>query len=266
MRNDFASGAPFGFREPRTISTDGLAMSFSPVTDLDGSVKASSTPSPDCLAARSETAAGTGGDGGTGSPGAPQPPARRNAKSEIRKPALESLQCFLAHGRTLSEFRISIFEFRILQDVAAEILILHDVHELFIDIGGVNFNVLFFEVGSLERDFVENFFKNSVQAARANVLGLLVDASGKAGHCGNGVFRKIQLQSLGFEQRGVLLDERVLRLGEDADEILFLERLQLDADRQAALKFRDQVRGLGHMKSARGDEQDVIGADHAVAR
>ena len=44
------------------------------------------------------------------------------------------------------------------------------------------------------------------------------------------------------------------------------ERRQLDADRQAPLKFRNQVGRLGDVERARGDEKNMVGADHAVAR
>ena len=63
-----------------------------------------------------------------------------------------------------------------------------------------------------------------------------------------------------------MLDKSVLWLGQNADEIFFLEGLQLDANGQAALKLGDQVGRLGHVKRPGGDEQDVIGSNHAVAR
>ncbi len=44
------------------------------------------------------------------------------------------------------------------------------------------------------------------------------------------------------------------------------ERFQLHADGEAALQLRNQVAGLGDVKRAGGDEQDVIGAHEAVAR
>src|SRR2546430_5962819 len=40
----------------------------------------------------------------------------------------------------------------------------------------------------------------------------------------------------------------------------------LHANGQASLKFGDQVGRLGHVKSPGRDEQDVVGANHAVAR
>ena len=73
-----------------------------------------------------------------------------------------------------------------------------------------------------------------------------------------------QLDAFGREQRGVLLDQRALRLGQDADEILASERLELDADREAALELRDQVGGFRDVERARRDEEDVVGAHHPV--
>ena len=60
------------------------------------------------------------------------------------------------------------------------------------------------------------------------------------------------------------LIKRAARLGQDAHELGLAERLELDADRKAALQFGDQVRRLRHVKRAGGDEQDVIGPHHAV--
>ena len=59
-------------------------------------------------------------------------------------------------------------------------------------------------------------------------------------------------------------EQRVARLGENADEVLARERVELDADGKAALKLGDQVRGLGGVERARGDEENVVRADHAV--
>ena len=44
------------------------------------------------------------------------------------------------------------------------------------------------------------------------------------------------------------------------------ERLQLDADGEAALQFGNQVAGLGDVERPGGNEQDMVGAHHAVAR
>ena len=57
-----------------------------------------------------------------------------------------------------------------------------------------------------------------------------------------------------------------LRLGQDANEIVDRQRIQLDANRKAALQLGNQVRRLGDVKCAGGDEQNVIGAHHAVPR
>ncbi len=77
--------------------------------------------------------------------------------------------------------------------------------------------------------------------------------------------RELQRHSFRGQQFGVLLGQRVLRLGQDAQEILAFQVGQLDADREAALQLRHQVGGLRKVKSPRGDEQDVIGAHRAVA-
>src|SRR5579871_513514 len=159
------------------------------------------------------------------------------------------------------------FHFRgsILQDVAAQILILHDVGKLLVDVGGVDLNVFLFKVRSFEGKLIQNLFEDRVETAGANIFSLLVDAGGEFRDGFDGVVGDVELEAFGFEQRDVLLDERVFRLGEDADEVFFLQGLELDANRQTALKFGNQVRRLGDMKRTGGDKENMIGADHAVA-
>src|SRR5467141_5275062 len=127
-------------------------------------------------------------------------------------------------------FLFSIFQFQESQDVAAQILVLDDVRELLGDVGAVNLHVFLLEVGRFERDFVENFFEDGVEAAGADVFGLLVHAGGEAGDGGDGVFGDVKLKRFNIQQRDVLLDERILRLGQNANKIFFLQRLQLDAN------------------------------------
>ena len=47
-------------------------------------------------------------------------------------------------------------------------------------------------------------------------------------------------------------------------EARHFEGAQPDPDGQAALQLRNQIGGLGEVKSARGDEQNMIGVDHAM--
>ena len=77
--------------------------------------------------------------------------------------------------------------------------------------------------------------------------------------------REFQLHAFRGQQLRVLLGQRVLRLGQNAQEILALQVGQLDADREAALQFRHQVGRLGQVKRPGGDEQDVVGPHRAVA-
>ena len=62
------------------------------------------------------------------------------------------------------------------------------------------------------------------------------------------------------QQRDVLLDQAGLGLDQDAGEVVAVERMQLDPDRQPALQLGQQVRGLAEVEGAAGDEQDVLGA------
>jgi hypothetical protein len=93
-----------------------------------------------------------------GSPGAPQPMASRNTKTETRKSKNEPLKRWMPCASEFRELRVSIFDFRILQNVAAQVLVLHDFRKLSIDVGGIYFNVFLFEIRCLKREFIQNFF------------------------------------------------------------------------------------------------------------
>src|ERR1700674_3402272 len=49
-------------------------------------------------------------------------------------------------------------------------------------------------------------------------------------------------------------------------EVFHGERLQFHSNREAALQFGNQIARLRYVERASRHEQDVIGADHAVAR
>ena len=57
---------------------------------------------------------------------------------------------------------------------------------------------------------------------------------------------------------------RVVRLGQNANEVLCGQTVQLDADREPALKFGDEVGHRRDVERACGDEQDVVRLDRSV--
>ncbi len=120
------------------------------------------------------------------------------------------------------------------------------------------------ELGRVERHLVEQPLHDRVQPARADVLGPLVDEGRELGDRRDAFVGERQVDAFGRHQRHVLLDQRAPRLGEDAHELGLAERVELDADREAALQLRNQIRRLRDVERAGGDEQDVVGADHAV--
>ena len=91
-----------------------------------------------------------------------------------------------------------------------------------------------------------------------------VDRHGEGRDRIDGIGGELERQAFGRHQRHILLDQARLGLGQDAAEVVLGERMELDADRQAALQLRQEVGGLGDMEGARGDEQDVIGFHLAV--
>ena len=105
-----------------------------------------------------------------------------------------------------------------------------------------------------------------MQPARANVLRLLVHDRGVARDFADRVVGEAQVDFLCREQRRVLHRERVFRLAEDAHEIVFGERLQLDANGEAALQLRYEVGWLRDVKSAGSNEQYMISLYHSIFR
>ena len=105
-----------------------------------------------------------------------------------------------------------------------------------------------------------------MQAAGTDVLGLLIDLTGELCDAADGIGLEGKRDAFRREQGLVLLDQGVLRLGQDALEILLAQRLELDANREAALELRDEVGRLRHVEGAGCDEEDVVRADRAVLR
>src|SRR5713226_2212941 len=120
-------------------------------------------------------------------------------------------------------FLFSIFQFQESENVAAQVLVLDDVRELLGNVSAVNLHVLFLQVRRFEGNFIEYFFEDGVKAAGADVFGLLVYVGGEARDGGDRVFGDVELDPFGLQQRDVLLDQRILRLGQNADEIFFLQ-------------------------------------------
>src|ERR1035437_9410388 len=171
-----------------------------------------------------------------------------------------SAACVLAGGLSVANFATE------LQDVPRQVLVFHDVAEGLAHVVGIDGHALLFHVGSLEADLIQHTLHDGMQTACADVLRSLVDFKSEVRDFRQCFRSELQLQPFGVEQRNVLLGERRLRLGEDLDEVFHRQRLQLHADGEAPLQFGDQVARLGNVECTGGDEQDVVGAHHAVAR
>src|SRR5271165_35201 len=165
----------------------------------------------------------------------------------------------------LAKSRLAIRQPR-LQNVTRQVLVFYDVGQRIAHVVRVNDHVLLFHVGGLEADDVEHLLHDSVQAPRADVFGAFVYAESEMRDLLQRLGSELQLHALCIQQRDVLLGERGLRFAEYLDEVLHRQRLQLHANGETPLQFGDQVAGLGNVERAGGDEQDVIGAHHSVAR
>ena len=105
-----------------------------------------------------------------------------------------------------------------------------------------------------------------MQSARTDILAPLVDVIGDGRNTDKAVVGEVDFDTLGSQQRPVLLAQRGVGFLQYAYEVIYGKRGQLDSIRQPTLQFWDEVRRLGKVKRARGNEQDVIRFDHAVFR
>ncbi len=80
-------------------------------------------------------------------------------------------------------------------------------------------------VGNLEEQVLEQRRQDGVEAARADVLDLVVDAGGRLGDFAHGAVGERDGDALAGEQRGVLLQECVLGLRQDLHEVSLRERV-----------------------------------------
>ena len=103
-----------------------------------------------------------------------------------------------------------------------------------------------------------------MQATRTDVLGGFVYLPCGLGDALDAVFGEFDVHPFGRHQRLVLHGDGGIRLGQDALEVVGGQRLQLNADRQTPLQFRDQIGWAGHLECAGGDKQDVVGLDHPM--
>src|SRR5580693_3592625 len=136
------------------------------------------------------------------------------------------------------------------EDVAAEVLVAHQVAEPLTHVGGIDDHCRSGELLSAEGDILEHLLHDGEQPARAEVLILLVDAIRLSRELADPILGEVEGHALGAEQRRVLPGQRVARLGEDSYEIILAERLQFDADRKATLELRDEVAGTGGREGA----------------
>lgn len=110
-----------------------------------------------------------------------------------------------------------------LQDVIRNINIFRDVAELISHIALVDGDVLIFEVRRIEGEVFQDALQDRIEAAGADVFGLGIHARGDVGDSGEGVFGEGDVDAFGLEERGVLADEGLPRLGQDAAEVILGE-------------------------------------------
>src|SRR6266850_4652768 len=150
------------------------------------------------------------------------------------------------------------------QDVSRQVLVAGDVTEPGADVGGVDGQLLARQIRRVERDLLEELLHHRVQTPGADVLRARVHLHRDLRDRLHRLRGEPEGHLFRLQELHVLRDQRVPRLGKNADEIVPRQGVQLDADREASLELRDQIRRLGDVERPGGDEQDVVRAYDAV--
>src|ERR1700741_3338856 len=103
-----------------------------------------------------------------------------------------------------------------------------------------------------------------MQSPGPDILSPFIDVRRDESDFLDRVVRKSQMNTFGFEQCSVLANQRVFRLRQNPDKILFSQRAKLDADWKTSLKLGDQIGRFDGVKSPRSDKQNMVGFHHAV--
>src|SRR5258707_12088104 len=90
--------------------------------------------------------------------------------------------------------------------------------------------------GNLEHDIEEHFLDNRAQATSPCLLFERIIGGGF-----QGIRRKDELGAIQVQQLLILLDDRILRLGQDADQRVAVQVVERDGDGQASNELGDQA-------------------------
>src|SRR6185369_1691572 len=146
------------------------------------------------------------------------------------------------------------------QNEPRQVLVPSDVAQAVVHERGVDGQLLAGKIRRIERDLLEELFHHRIEAPGANILRARVHLHRDLRDRLHRLRGEPEGHLFRLQELYVLRDQRVARLGKNADEIVPRQGVQLDADRKAALELRDQVRRLGDVERAGGNEQDVIRA------
>jgi len=132
------------------------------------------------------------------------------------------------------------------EDVPAQIPVLDDAREPFLDHRRVHDNGFLRRVGGVEEDILEEGGHDGVETPGPDVFDFLVDFGRDAGQLAYAVVAKVQGHAVGFEKSGVLFYERVLRECQDFDEVFFGQGVPRESETVP------EVRGSGPTVLPRG--------------
>ena len=148
-----------------------------------------------------------------------RPPGGGSQHQNLQNPSRQAGAVKGSWGRPLAAL-----EDRVSQDVSAEVLILDDIGQLLLHVGGIYAHGFLFQVRPLKRNLVQEFFHNGMQPSCSDVFGGFVHRRGKLGDFLERFIGEGQLDAFRLEQRDILLYQRALGLLQDADKIFRSQR------------------------------------------
>ena len=103
-------------------------------------------------------------------------------------------------------------------------------------------------INAVIEENIEQLLDDREQPARADVLNRRVHFRCNIGERLDTIIGDFERNVFCAEQGDILFDQACFRLNQNPLEVLPGQRLQFDADRQAALQLRQQVRWFGNVK------------------
>ena len=105
-----------------------------------------------------------------------------------------------------------------------------------------------------------------MQSSGTNVLRVSIHILGHPGKPLDSIIGKLHRNTLSGQKRNILLDKSISRLRKNTNEIVLLQRIQLNPNGETPLQLRDKVAGLRHMEGSCRNKENMVGLHRTILR